>query len=321
MSCSLFHGKRVAIAGGTGMIGLHCILELLKRGAYITTHTHIRKMRIEDERIEIIPQLDLTTLEDCLTLVNGCDYVIHLAGPMGHISEIATDFHATATHPLILSNILDACNKSHIERFLMANSSTGYPDRRHPVTEAEFWDDEPHISYYGYGCMRRYLERILNHASHITDMHIALIRLPAVFGPYDSFDLERCHVIPALIKRVLRDESPLIAWGDPHIVRDFLSAADCIQAGLLVMEHGKSMRPYNAGSGQALTIGNALSTILDITHKSPEVIWDNSKPTSIPFRLLNTQRIKNELGFKPIHPFRQAVAATINWYMDSRLIV
>ena len=46
--------------------------------------------------------------------------------------------------------------------FLDINSSTGYLDRRYPITEDEFWDDEPYISYYGYGWMRRYRRRLWN---------------------------------------------------------------------------------------------------------------------------------------------------------------
>ena len=37
--------------------------------------------------------------------------------------------------------------------------------------------------------------------------------------------------------------------------------------------------------------------------KTPDVQWDNSKPTTIPFRSCSTERIETELGFKPDYTF------------------
>ena len=68
------------------------------------------------------------------------------------------------------------------------------PDRRYAITEDEFWDDEPYISYFGYGWMRRYREKVMEHCSHFSDMKIALTRATAVFGPYDNFDLKGRYV-------------------------------------------------------------------------------------------------------------------------------
>ena len=57
---------------------------------------------------------------------------------------------------------------------LDVNSSTGYPDRRYPITEDEYWDDEPYISYYGYGWSRRYREKMMEHLCFIKNILIML---------------------------------------------------------------------------------------------------------------------------------------------------
>ena len=158
----------------------------------------------------------------------------------------------------------------------------------------------------------------MEHTSHLTDMKIGIARGTAIFGPHDNFDLETCHVVPALIRRVLSDENPFVAWGSPDVVRDFLYVKDVVNGALLILEKGESMRPYNLGYGSTVTIGDILNTILEVTEKNPKIEWDNSKPTTIPFRKVSTDRIKNELGFLPKYTFEEGIKETIDWYLNEK---
>ena len=312
----MYKDKRVVVTGGSGFVGTHYITELLSRGANVVTHTHERPLQIQDDRIEVLENIDLENINDCMKLVDGADYVIHSAGKICHPSDVSTDFQVALNQIAVITNVLEASYKSNVKGFVDVNSSTGYPDRRYPITEDEYWDDEPYISYYGYGWMRRYREKVMEHCSHLTDMKIAICRGTAMFGPHDNFNLKTCHVVPALIKRVLNDENPFIAWGSPDVVRDFLYVKDVVNGALLVLEKGESMRPYNLGYGSTITIGDILNTILEVTGKNPKVEWDNSKPTTIPFRSCSTERIEKELGFKPRYSFKEGIEQTVKWYSN-----
>tara|TARA_B100000959_G_scaffold128811_2_gene135152 strand:- start:3960 stop:4985 length:1026 start_codon:yes stop_codon:yes gene_type:complete len=312
-----FKNKKVVITGGSGFIGTHYINYLLDIGANIKTHIHKNNLKIQDDRIEVLENIDLYNFDDCMKLVEGADYVIHSAGKICHPSDVATDFKIALNQLNVITNALEASYKSNVKGFLDLNSSTGYPDRRYPITEDEYWDDEPFISYYGYGWMRRYREKVMEHCSHFSDMKIALTRGTAIFGPHDNFNLETCHVIPALIKRVLSGEDPLVVWGSPDVVRDFLYVKDVIDGALLVLEKGESMRPYNLGYGSTVTIGDIVDTILKVTDKNPKVEWDNSKPTTIPFRSCSTERIQKELGFEPKYTFEEGMKETVEWYQEN----
>ena len=313
---NFFKNKRVVVTGGSGFVGTHYLEELLSRDANVVTHTHERPLQIQDDRIEVLENIDLENINDCMKLVDGADYVVHSAGKICHPSDVSTDFQVALNQIAVITNVLEASYKSNVKGFVDVNSSTGYPDRRYPITEDEYWDDEPYIAYYGYGWMRRYREKVMEHCSHLTDMKIAICRGTAMFGPYDNFNLKTCHVVPALIKRVLSDENPFIAWGSPDVVRDFLYVKDVVNGALLVLEKGESMRPYNLGYGSTITIGDILNTILEVTGKNPKVEWDNSKPTTIPFRSCSTERIEKELGFKPRYSFKEGIEQTVEWYLD-----
>ena len=79
------------------------------------------------------------------------------------------------------------------------------------------------------------------------------------------------------------------------------------------------MYPYNIGSGEEITVGQIVNSILKATGKSPEVIWDNSKPTTIPFRMVSTKIITDELGFVPSYTFDEGIDKTVKWYKQNYL--
>lgn len=313
---SMFYkDKKVVVTGGSGFIGTHFISELLKRGAKVKTHIHKNLLQVEEsDRIEVVQNIDLTRLDDSMRLIDGADYVVHSAGDIANPKLVPTDFQIALNQINLITNVVEASYKCGVKGLVDINSSTGYPDRRYPIKEDEYWDDEPYISYYGYGWMRRYREKVLEHASHLSDMKIAICRGTAMFGPHDNFDLETCHVVPALINRIITEENPLVVWGSPNVVRDFLYVTDVVDGALLVLEKGTSMRPYNLGYGSTVTIEDIVNTILEVTGKTPEVVYDDTKPTTIPFRMVSTDRIVNELGFKPKMSFKQGIEETVKWF-------
>ena len=56
--------KKVVVTGGSGMIGTQYISQLLKLGAKVKTHTHINKLNVKDEEIEILKNIDLEKFDD-----------------------------------------------------------------------------------------------------------------------------------------------------------------------------------------------------------------------------------------------------------------
>jgi GDP-L-fucose synthase len=313
---NFFKDKKVVVTGGSGFIGTHFLKELVNRGARVRTSTNNAQLQFESDELIVYNGLNLLSLDDCLKLTEGADYVIHCAGEVAHPSSVPTDVQISLKQLNLIGNVLESCAKNGVKRFLDLNSSTGYPDIRRPLTEDEYWVDEPYKSYYGYGWMRRYREKLMEHVSKFSGLEIALARCTAIFGPHDNFDPKTCHVVPALIKRVLDDENPFTAWGSPDVVRDFLYVKDVVDGALLILEKGESMRPYNLGYGGGITIGEILDTILKVTGKSPEIVWDNTKPTTIPYRAVSTDRIQNELGFKPKYTFEEGIRETIEYYKN-----
>ncbi len=310
-----FSGKRVLVTGGAGFVGTHFVESLLKQGAHIRVPIHERKMLIDDPRVELVPA-DLTRLEDCRRACNGIDYVVHAAGAVAAAAVTSSNPMAAITANLVLTaQMLQAAWEKGVQRFLVFSSSTGYPATSHPVTEDEMWSGPTHPSYFGYGWMRRYLERISEFAASKSRMGIALIRPTAVYGRHDNFDPVTSHVIPALIRRAVAREDPFEVWGTGYEVRDFLHITDLVRGCLLALEKHATCDPVNIGYGKTITIGEVVRIILKAAgHDAAKVAFNSSKPTAIPVRTVDTSKAKKILGFEPSISLDAGLTDTVEWY-------
>ncbi|MBI5408214.1 MAG: NAD-dependent epimerase/dehydratase family protein [Nitrospirae bacterium] len=310
-----YDGKKVLVTGGTGFIGTHIVRELLKTGARIRVPIHNRPLIVRDERIETL-QADLTRQEDCLRILTGVDYVFHAAGSVG-AAGVTNPMSSITINLILTAQILQAAWTAGVQRILIFGSSTGYPAADHPVKEDEMWSGAPHPVYTGYGWMRRYLERLGEFVHSKSGMKVAVVRPTAVYGPWDNFDLKTCHVIPALVRRAVEKENPFVVWGSGEEIRDFLHASDLARACLLMLENYAECDPVNIGYGKTLTIKETVDTVLKAAgHSDAEVVFDSTKPTTIPYRAVDIGKAKQTLGFEPAVSLKEGVKDTVQWYRE-----
>ncbi len=311
-----YRGKVVLVTGGSGFVGTHFVQELLKQGAKVRVPVHKRPLIIRDQSIETV-NADLTRQEDCLAAVSGVDYVVHAAGAISAAGTTAIEqMPAITTNLIITSQMLQAAWAGQVERFLLFSSSTGYPVADYPVKEEELWSSPMHSAYFGYGWMRRYLERLGEFVASKSKMKVALIRPTAVYGRWDNFDPSTSHVIPALIRRAVAKENPDIVWGSGKEVRDVLQITDLVRGCLLMLEKYATCDPVNIGYGKAFTIEDAVHIILKAaSHEKAEAVFDASKPTAIPFRMVDTAKAKRIIGFEPEVSLENGLKDTVEWYV------
>lgn len=242
--------------------------------------------------------------------------VVHAAGAVAAAAVTSSNPMAAITTNLVLTvQVLQAAWEAGVQRILIFSSSTGYPATGHPVREEEMWDGPTHPSYFGYGWMRRYLERISEFAASKSSLGVALFRPTAVYGRHDNFDPVTSHVLPALIRRAVAKDSPFEVWGTGEEVRDFLHVSDLVRGSLLALEKHASCDPVNIGYGKTITIKDVVKIILKAAdHANAQVVFNSSRPTAIPVRMVDTSKAKKILGFEPSVSLEEGLADTVAWY-------
>jgi len=305
------------VTGGTGFVGSHIVRELIKNGARVRVTIHKRPLIFKEENIEIV-RADLTRQEDCNEAAKGVDYVFHAAGAVASAAVTAAGpMEAITTNLVLTVRMLQATWKENVKRFLIFSSSTGYPAFDHPVKEDEMWVAPPPSVYFGYGWMRRYLEIIGEFVSSKSGVRTAIVRPTAVYGRFDNFDPVTSHVIPALIRRAVEKEDPFVVWGTGEEVRDFLHITDLARGCLLMLEKYATSDPVNIGYGRLTTIKEVVGMILrPAGHEDADVVFDSSKPTTIPYRMVDTSKAKKLLNFEPKLSLEDGLDDTVKWYMQ-----
>lgn len=142
-----------------------------------------------------------------------------------------------------------------------------------------------------------------------------------LYGPYDNFDLQSAHVLPALIRRFHEakgsGQAPVL-WGSGSPRREFLHVDDCAEACLTLMERHSGEAFLNVGTGKDIPIADLAAMVAEAVGYTGEIRWDRTKPDGTPRKLLDCTRI-NALGWVPKISLREGLAATYRWYVEHRV--
>ncbi len=315
---NLFSGKRVLVAGGSGFVGTHLTKKLHTLGASVRSTLHDKDLQQKIEGVEYL-RVNLLDSEDCLAATKDIDFVFMCAANSSgaEVMEKTPLIHLTP-NVVMNSQILSAAYENQIEKFCFISSNTVYPLTDFAVTEndvtGEFFE-----KYFVVGWMKRFSEIMCEmYATKIKQpMDILVVRPGNLYGPFDKFNKSESKVIAALIRRALEKQDPFEVWGDGLDLKDFLYIDDFIEGMLKAFALDKKFTTLNIASGIPITIKEVLEKILEVTgHAQAEVVFDTTKPTMIPIRLINISAISEATGWKPKVGISDGLRQTVDWYVE-----
>lgn len=316
----MLENASVLVAGGTGFVGVNLIRRLLDLGANVTATLHLKEPVLKDERIRYV-RGDLRRQEDCAAAVQGVDYVFMCAANTSGAAVMAKTPLAHLT-PNILMNVsmLDAAYEAGVKKFLFISSNTVYPLTDYPVSEDDV-TNEFYEKYFIVAWMKRFTEIVCEmYATKIAKpMKVCVVRPANIYGEFDDFEWETSHVIPALVRKVVERHDPLEVWGDGNDLKEFIYIQDFIDGMLLAMEKLEGFEPINIAAGKPCTVREVLAALLRIDgYTDAKLIYDASKPSMIPKRLIDVSRAERKLGFRARTSMEDGLTKTVAWYRSTR---
>lgn len=140
-----------------------------------------------------------------------------------------------------------------------------------------------------------------------------------LYGPGDNFDLQKSHVLPALMRKAhaakLSATNQLVVWGSGTPLREFLHVDDMADASVFLMEHYDQPEIVNVGTGSDVTIKELVEIIKRVTGFNGTLQFDASKPDGTPRKLLDVSRL-TALGWRPRFALEEGIADTYRWFLE-----
>lgn len=318
---NFYKNKNILVAGGTGLIGIPLVKNLIEEGAKVRIASLDDKSRAHPEA-EFF-KVDLRNYKNCLDVCEGMDCIFNLLCIKGS-PKINKEKPASFFEPMILfnTNLLRAARDSNVERYLFSSTYAVYPSAeiyedsidvlRSPLAENDFFA----------GLAKRVGEaQVRTYKIEYGWDKISIVRPSNTYGPFDNFSPDSSMVIPSLIRKLLGREEPITIWGDGSQIRDFIYSDDVARGMMLVMEKNPGPEnPVNLGSGRGSTIREIVNIITNNLENKPEIIYDTTKNYGDKTRVMDISRALS-LGFNPKTSLEEGIRNTMEWYNENRDIL
>jgi GDP-L-fucose synthase len=312
MAAKLFglEGKRIYVAGHTGMVGSAIVRRLATiPGEIITVPRAVVDLERQDQT-------------EAFLNARKPDVVIVAAAKVGGI-------HANSVYPAefisvnlaIARNTIDSSYKAGVQKLLFLGSSCIYPRLAHqPMVEDELLSGalEPTNEWYAVakiaGIKLCQAYRRQYGADFISVMPTNL------YGFGDNYHPENSHVVAALIRRFHeakhRRAPSVTVWGTGAPLREFLFVDDLADACVFVLEHYSDAQHVNVGSAQEITIADFAKLVAEIVGYQGRLVFDTSRPDGVPRKLLDSSKL-NAMGWRARTPLREGLARTYEAFLAS----
>ncbi len=312
-----FRGQNVLVTGAAGLVGSALVTRLARDGANVRATVHSRTPREKIPGVEFFP-CDLTRREDCVAAVKNVRYVFHCAaGGAGAGGTAASPMAHVTPNVVMTAWLLDAAHAGGVEKFLFCGSTTAYPLSDQPMKEEELFAGDLFKNYFFVGNAKRFGEILCQMYGEKlpAKMSAIVVRPTNVYGPGDKFEPERSTVAAALLRKVAERRNPIEVWGAGNEVRDLIYVDDVVDGALLALEKLSGFDAVNLGSGVGVTVKQILQTLLEVENfTDAKVVFDASKPTMIPVRLVDVSKAERLLGFRAKTDLREGLKKTLAWF-------
>lgn len=311
---------RVLVTGAAGFIGANFVRHWLDQHPeghvvaldLLTYAGDRRNLEGLDVRLVEADIGDLELVEDLLA-EERIEVVVNFAAESHNSLAVLDPGRFFRTNALGTQTLLEAARRHGISRFHHVSTCEVYGDL--PLDSGEaFTEESPYRPRTPYNASKAAADHAVRAYFETFGLPVTITNCSNNYGPRQFPE----KVIPLFLTHALDDrELPLYASTQNR--REWLHVEDHCKAIELVLERGREGETYNVGSGLERSIEEIADLVLELTGKP------QSLKTIVPDRpghdrryLLDSSKLRRELGWQPEISFEDGLRATAEWYGANR---
>ena len=217
------------------------------------------------------------------------------------------------TNVMGTQTLLEAARRCELERFHHVSTCEVYGDLPLDSDDA-FTEASPYQPRTPYNASKAAADHYVRAYRETYGLATTITNCSNNYGPYQFPE----KVIPLFVSNAL-DDKPLPLYASTQNRREWLHVLDHCSAIELVLDRGEPGETYNVGSGVEQSIEQIANAVLELTGKPATL------KTIVPDRpghdrryLLDSTRIREQLGWRDEVGWEDGIAQTVQWYVDNR---
>jgi dTDP-glucose 4,6-dehydratase len=312
---------KILVTGGAGFIGSNFIKYMLKEyNDYkiinldkLTYAGNLENLKdVENNPNYTFVKGDIADREVVEKIFSdGIDYVVNFAAESHVDRSIEDPAIFLKTNILGTQVLLDAAKKYGVKKFLQVSTDEVYGS----LGETGYFTEQTPLSPNSpYSASKASADLLVKAYHHTYGIPVNITRCSNNYGPYQFPE----KLIPLMIINALHDKE-LPVYGDGLNVRDWLYVEDHCRAIDLVLHKGRIGEIYNIGGNNERTNIEIVKIILRELNKPETLIkYVKDRPGHDRRYAIDSSKIQQELGWKPIYDFGEGMQKTIKWYLDNQ---
>lgn len=319
-SSNKYLDKKIFIAGHRGMVGSAILRNLEYNGyknIFYRTQAELDLIRQDD-----VDKFFASEKPDCV--------IIAAAKVGGILANNTYRGEFIYKNLMIEANIINAAYNNGTEKLIFLGSSCIYPKLApQPLKEEYLLSDYLEFTNEPYAIAKIAGIKMCESYYRQYGANFFSAMPTNLYGPFDNFNLETSHVLPALIRKFheakfqQKENNSVLLWGTGKPKREFLYVEDLAEAIRFLLENIEAKDLYengisqlNIGTGEDLTISGLAELISKVVGFEGTIKYDSSKPDGTPRKLMDVSRIHN-LGWKHKTSLKDGIEKTYNWFLKN----
>ena len=319
--------NNVLVTGGCGFIGSHFVRLLLTRTAwrvinldkltYAGNLDNVQDIQAGTRYRFVKGDIGDRALVDELFQQEHPWVVINFAAESHVDRSILDPGPFLETNVVGVQILLEASRRYGVERFVHISTDEVYGDAAGIEPRSE---ESPLAPSSPYAASKAAGDLLCLASQRTYGVPLLIMRSSNNYGPFQFPE----KLIPLTIRNALLGED-LPVYGDGLQSREWLYVEDNVEAILSALEKGRTGAIYNVSSGAELTnleVVRAVCTLLaeeaglDLDALLERLRFVADRPGHDRRYALQTQRIREELGWYPAVAFAPGLRQTVRWYLE-----